>query len=287
MSLTLASSRTPRRTSRLAHMPRWLRIALTGSGFAMFFCSTLALGVLALPLLFIFRSRLGNPHAFTRTLNSKMRLFAGFGRDAGLYSYWPLVLPERYEGRALLIVANHPTLMDVVLTMSSLPQLCCVASATRWESWMMGSMLKRTTFVPGPGLKTDDPLDTEMAFIGRMEAKLREGEQLIVFPEGTRSGETELRRFGRGAIEAAIRTGVPILPLFIGVDQVFLMKGAPFFEVPEMTPIYRFEWFAPIETAGRDLDSKKLTRKLAAQYQARWVELLAERAANSATTAPA
>ncbi|MBN4049544.1 1-acyl-sn-glycerol-3-phosphate acyltransferase [bacterium AH-315-N03] len=263
-------------------MPRWLRTALTISAFAMFFFVTATLGAFALPLLFVFRSRFGDPRTFTRMLNSKMRLFGGFLQDAGLLSYWPLVLPEGYENRPLLVISNHPTLLDVVLTMSSLPQLCCVASAARWESWLMGFMLKRTTFVPGPGLKTDDPLETEIAFIGRMEAKLREGEQLLVFPEGTRSTATELRRFGRGAIEAAIRAEVPILPLYIAVDPPFLMKGQHF-TAPEMTPIYRFEWFEPIDTAGHDLDSKKLTKELAARYQLHFDELLTARVANSAS----
>lgn len=86
MSLRPAS-RIPRRTSRLAHMPRWLRIALTASVFAMFFTSTLVSGIVALPLLAVFPSALGDPKSLSRRLNASMRVFSGYLRDTGLIEY--------------------------------------------------------------------------------------------------------------------------------------------------------------------------------------------------------
>lgn len=279
------ASRTPRRSSRLAYMPRWLRAALTGWAFFMFFSVTLLLGTVMLPLALVLRLRLGDRATFTRRLNAVMRTFTAYMRDVGLIAYWPIVLPEGYEGRGCLVVANHPSLIDVVLTLSSLPQLACVAKASWYDSILMGPMLRRTTFIPGPDL-TKDPIEAEQSFLTRLETALRGGQSILVFPEGTRSSATSLHRFTRGAIEAAVRAGAPILPLFIDLDEEFLMKGVPFWRTPPRTPLYVFEWFDPIETAGARLDGKKLTRELQARYEERFAKVVAARAERNSAPEP-
>lgn len=274
-----ATVRPARRSSKLAYMPRGLRVFFTGVAFAYFFGVCILLGTLFLPVLLIWLRRTPAGDALTSRLNHNMRAFCGFMRDMGLISYWPIVLPERLEGRPFLLIANHPTLIDVVLTMASLPQVSCVVKSAWYRSWIMGSMLRRTTYVPGPGMPGDDDLtDGVVPAVRRVEEALRAGTSVVVFPEGTRSAATELRRFRRGAIEAAIRAEVPILPLFIGVDQPILMKGQPWYDVPRATAIYDFEWLPIIETAGRELDSRELTREIAVMYEARFAELVAHRA---------
>jgi 1-acyl-sn-glycerol-3-phosphate acyltransferase len=134
-------------------------------------------------------------------------------------------------------------------------------------------MLRSTEHVPGAGREGEQ--EDELPVVRRMEEKLREGVPVLVFPEGTRSLATRLRRFRRGGIEAAVRAGAPILPLFIGNDQPFLMKGVPFYRVPERTCDFVFEWLEPIETAGRD--SREITRELAARYEARFAKLVEDR----------
>jgi 1-acyl-sn-glycerol-3-phosphate acyltransferase len=271
---TTPASRTPTRSGRLARMPRWLRIVFTGFAFANFFAATTLLGVFVLPLmLFAPKER----DRFTRKLNASMRIFSGFMRDLGLIDYWPPVLPPGYEGRPFLLVANHPSLIDVVLTLSSLPQLSCVAKGGWYDSWLMGPMLRRTDYVPGTGFSGDADVIDDVPVIRRIEEKLRSGVPMLVFPEGTRSTARSMRKLKRGAIEAAVRAGVPILPLFIDLNPAFLMKGQPFYRVPKITPTYVFEWLEPIETAGRNLDSKALTRELQARYEARFAKQVEDR----------
>ena len=275
MSSGLAST-SARPKHRVVEYPRWLRISLTFFCFFMFFSSTVIMGAVMIPLALLSGGKLGAPKQLTRRVNASTQLFSGFMRDTGLISYWPPALPRGFSERGCLIIANHPSLIDVVLTLSSMPSLTCVAKAGWYDTFLMGSFLRRTTFIPGPGYEGDDA-----NFLARMEEAMRDGAQLLVFPEGTRSGAEELRRFSRGAIDAAIRAGVPILPLFIDLSEPFLMKGVPVHQVPPRTPVYEFEWFAPIETDGRELDSKSLTRELQAQYEQRFSSVLAARADNS------
>ncbi len=272
--MTLASRR-PSLSSPLVRMPRFVRMVLTGFCFAVFFGGTSLLGVLAGLWFMLRRVREEDRSAFMRSLNASLQLFAGLMRDLGLIDYWPPQLPPGFEGRAFLLIANHPTLIDVVLTLASMPQLSCVVKASWYRSFLMGPMLRRTEYIPGPGFDGDE--DGDAPVVQRIEEKLRKGVPVLVFPEGTRSAATSLRRFRRGAIEAALRAGVPILPLFIANDQRLLMKGVPFWRVPKQTCGYTFEWFEPIETAGLPVDSRALTREIAERYEARFARLLEER----------
>ena len=270
----------PRRASRLARMPRWVRIPVTAWAFAMFFSATLALGLLAVPLLLVTRDRAERRGLFTRRLNASLRIFSGFMRDAGLIDFWPPVLPPELEGKPFLLISNHPSLIDVVLTLASFPQLTCVAKAEWYRSFVMGPMLRRTELIPGPGYEGDEEADDDLPVVRRIEEKLRAGVPVLVFPEGSRSLEDRLRRFRRGAIEAAVRAGVPILPMFIGVSHPFLMKGVPFWHVPDTTPVYTFEQLPVIDTRGTT--SRDVSRELMDRYEARFAALLAERGAGSA-----
>lgn len=265
----------PSRKSRLRYMPRWLRIVFTAFAFAVFFGGTSILGIAA-GLYYRFRRvRPEDRWRFTRSLNTSLRLFAGFMRELGLIDYWHPRLPPGWEGRAFVMVANHPTLIDVVLLLGSFPELSCVVKASWYRSFLMGPMLAKTEYVPGPGYE-EAAEDDDLPVVRRMEEKLRQGIPVLVFPEGTRSRANQLRRFRRGGIEAAVRAGVPILPLFIANDHAFLMKGIPFWKVPERTCDFEFEWFEPIETVGRD--SREITRELSALYEARFAQLVELRA---------
>ena len=108
----------------------------------------------------------------------------------------------------------------------------------------------------------------------------------VVFPEASRSHERSLRRFRRGAIAAAIRAGVPIVPAFVSVVPPMLMKHQAWYDVPRRGGHYSVEFFPVIETAGRELDSRAVTRELRARYELRHAQMLAERDALTAATAP-
>jgi 1-acyl-sn-glycerol-3-phosphate acyltransferase len=89
---------------------------------------------------------------------------------------------------------------------------------------------------------------------------LRAGRSVLVFPEGTRSPAWRLRRFRRGAAEAAIRAGVPIVLFFVLADPPVLKKGDKWYQMPSRVPEFRIELLGPISTAGRD--SRELTAEI-------------------------
>jgi 1-acyl-sn-glycerol-3-phosphate acyltransferase len=62
--------------------------------------------------------------------------------------------------------------------------------------------------------------------IGRFETVLRDGKPLLVFPEGTRSEDGVLHAFKNGGFYAAVRAGVPVVPVALEGTYKLMMKGA-------------------------------------------------------------
>lgn len=204
---------------------------------------------------------------FTRRLNRGFGLIAAFVRDMRLVEAKPLELPEPYRGRPVLVIANHPSLLDVVFLLWSIPELVSVVKAQWYGSWLLGPLLQATDHIPGPGFEGDVESGEAAPVVRRIEEALARGDSVLAFPEGTRSPPGGLRRFRRGAIAAAVRTGAPILPLLIRVDPPFLTKGQAVLDVPPRTARFEFDWLEPVETRGGD--ARELTHEVQDIYRER------------------
>jgi 1-acyl-sn-glycerol-3-phosphate acyltransferase len=62
--------------------------------------------------------------------------------------------------------------------------------------------------------------------IGRFEEVLRAGKPLLVFPEGTRSEDGLVRSFKNGGFYAALRAGVPVVPVALEGTHKLMKKHA-------------------------------------------------------------
>ena len=260
-------------------MPRALRIALTGWAFFLFFVGSPLIGLVLLPL-----ARLAAPSAAvhrarcTRWIGAAHRVFWGWMRMSGLVTGRPgaVPLPELPTGGAYVMVTNHPTLIDVILLLGSYEGLTCVVKGSWYRSIVLGPLLRQTDYLAGPGSGRPESED----MLGTMVSHLRGGHPLLVFPEGTRSLADRMHRFRRGAVEAAVRAGVPVVALFLDVDPPFLMKGMPFWRVPPRAARFRVERLDVVSTEGLGPDdARALNESLQARFQARFDAARAARAA--------
>lgn len=275
-------------------MPHFLRILLTGSAFLVFFVTGGMVGRLLLPIVANF------PGAPARKRRRRAifllwanRWFVAYMRVLGLIRFRrPELPPDFPKAGPFVLISNHPSLIDVLLPLTMIPGLTSLFKPTWYRSWLIRPLLQYGHHIAGPDPKAlpasaGDDDDGEAPVLGRMVAHLRDGHPLFVFPEGSRSHERRLRRFRRGAVEAAIQAGVPIVPIFISVNPPMLMKHQPWHVVPPRGGHYTVEFFPVIETAGRDLDARTLNRELKAMYEARHERMLAERDAASPPALPA
>jgi len=250
---------------------RVARAVLTTAIFASFFTVSALLCLFFLPRLLMGRASPAAQARHRRALNRGMAQFIALLRWMRLLDYELPPLPAGHPEGGYLLVANHPSLLDVALLLAACPDAVCLVKAHWYRTPVMGPLLRLCDYVPGPG--PDDELGADTPVLERIADKLREGAPVLVFPEGTRSPYRGLRRFHRGAVEAAVRAGAPIVPVFLDTDRPFLMKGQQPWHVPDGSPRFTFEWLEKLEPTPVD-DSRQLTQKLVARYRERLAQIL-------------
>lgn len=246
-------------------MAEWLdrawRLFGTAISFAAFGLGGLVMGLLVFPMLrLLVRDpvRLG---ALARGLIR--RSFAGhvaLMRRLGVLSY-ELHGLERLERRGLLVLANHPTLIDVVFLVSLIPQADCVVKSRLLANPFTRGPVKATGYVcndSGAGL-VEDCIRT-----------VRSGRNLVIFPEGTRTPRGEdLGPLQRGAANIAVRGRIDVTPVLVTCQPRTLAKGEKWYRVPSRRFHVRIEVLpdfpvAPFleEAASEALAARHLTQSL-------------------------
>jgi len=258
-------------------MKQKLRLLLAFFSFFQFFTAGVLLGVVFFPLVRLFVwSRARYRRLASRFLGFIYPSFLFWMKVAGLISYERVPLPDFVprEG-AFVLVSNHPTLIDVVFLLGWVPRITTTVKASWLRSWLAGPLMRAADYVPGPGVKGDG--DGTPA-LDRMVAKLEEGRPLIVFPEGTRSPTYGLRRFRRGAFEAALRAHVPVLLVYVDARPPGLNKER---FVPEQPIHFELRWLGKIEPEDCGTDARALMHRTRALILTEHERVLANDAAQA------
>jgi 1-acyl-sn-glycerol-3-phosphate acyltransferase len=216
----------------------YLRVVSTGLSFLLFGVVGTFLGVVAVPLLLaIPGSRAARRSRVRRMIRLAFRALVGFMNRTGAISY-------RFSGAELLgkpgqlVIANHPSLIDIVLLIAFVPDAACVVKRAAWRNPSM------VIAVHAAGYIANAPTES---MIEQASALLDTGECLIMFPEGTRTVPDQPSYFHRGAASVAIRAARVVTPVFIDVRPPHLSKAVPWYRVPAIRPHYSL-------SVGPDID---------------------------------
>lgn len=134
-----------------------------------------------------------------------------------------------------IIVANHPSLIDVVIISVIVPKTLYVAKHALLKNPFMSAIVRNTSL-------PDDERLTEAA-----APYLAEGWNVLVFPEGTRSPcPGELRDFHRGAAQLALRTGAKVVCVGVGMTRRILGKNQPPWDMGSDRVVYSFQADEPV-----------------------------------------
>ena len=165
---------------------------------------------------------------------------------ASLYTWlnpaWPVRLIGRerlYEGKPAVIVANHLSLLDILVLFRLQSHYKWVSKAENFRVPIIGWNMSLCDYIP---LRRGDASSIR-AMMKQCDRALAGGSSILMFPEGTRSATGRLRRFRSGAFEIAIRNQVPIQPIVIrGTSQAlpkqgFILQGRHPISVEILDPI--------------------------------------------------
>jgi len=129
------------------------------------------------------------------------------------------VIPARRELRLTkgsVVVCNHLSFLDPLLMVALVPRLITIVRPDFFRVPVFGWLLR------GAGFLAPELFSTGQPWIDRVAHHLRQGGNLLIFPEGTRSRDGQLAPFKKGAFYLAKHLSAPILVLRIdGTNQVF------------------------------------------------------------------
>jgi 1-acyl-sn-glycerol-3-phosphate acyltransferase len=178
------------------------------------------------------------------TIAEAYRAFWWFASTTGMLRMEADALePLRHEG-GLIVVANHPSLLDAVMLVARLPHSFCI---------MKASLLGNPFLAGGARLARYVRNDSGHAMIRNVVDDLREGGQLVLFPEGTRTTQSPINPFRPGVTMIAKLAGAPIQTVFIDTDSPYLGKGWPLWRLPPIPIVFSVrlgERFAPSDDTG-------------------------------------
>jgi len=124
-------------------------------------------------------------------------------------------------GTTYVFVSNHQSIYDTPVIFSSLPyQLRIIAKASLARFPVLGWHLKR-----GGHLFVDRRHPDRAGILKRWRALVSEGLSLIIYAEGTRSGDGHVARFKAGSFLLAIEAGLPIVPVAVIGTRGVMPKG--------------------------------------------------------------
>lgn len=199
------------------------RIFATGFVFVLFGVGALIVSVTMFPLL---RLSTWNADTARRRIQHGMqfmfRAFMETMRVLGILTY-RVDGAERLREPGRLIVANHPTLLDVVLLVSQMPEVDCIVKSGLWRNPFLRWPVSWAGYLPNAAGEK---------LIEECSATLKCGHSLLVFPEGTRTVPGKPLHMQRGAAHIALAADADILPVTITCEPTTLFKGNPWYRVP-------------------------------------------------------
>ena len=192
--------------------------------FVLFGLGALFISLTVFPLL---RLSTFNPDTARRRIQHGMqhifRIYIEVMRVLGIMTYEVQGL-ERLNERGRLVVANHPTLIDVVMLVSLMPEVDCIVKRGLWRNPFLRWPVIWASYIPNS--------EGEELIEGCAE-NLRRGHSLLVFPEGTRTVPGKPMRMQRGAAHIALAADAEVLPVTVTCEPTTLFKGNPWYRVPE------------------------------------------------------
>ena len=246
--------------ARLVHPLRRLG---TGFLFAVFGIGALVVAGVVFPFV-AWRTEAGpaRERIAQRLIQRAFAFFVWLGTALHLYEL-RAIGAERLADAPALVVANHPTLLDVVFLISQMPQADCIVKRDAFQNPFLRPIVRIAGYIPN-----GDGRDVIDACVARLAA----GRSVVLFPEGSRSPETGLHPFKRGVAHIALRSGARLLPVFVDCDPPALKKGQPWWSVPDRKLVFTLAVDAPVRAQdlvppGESLATPRAVRSITAALE--------------------
>ncbi|MBN2237537.1 MAG: 1-acyl-sn-glycerol-3-phosphate acyltransferase, partial [Bacteroidales bacterium] len=119
-----------------------------------------------------------------------------------------------------VIISNHQSHIDIVLLLMLHPKMILLTNDWVQKNPFYGALVRMAEFYP-----VLDRLEENLPLI---EAKVKKGYSIMIFPEGSRSADSKIKRFHKGAFYLAEKLELDILPVLLHGVGDCITKGENF-----------------------------------------------------------
>ena len=225
---------------------RAYRVAATGLSFSMFGVGALLLALVVFPVVRMMQVvKIDTAVMLRGTVSMAFRCFLRLMWVLGIMNYRVSDRQALKNCKGRLIIANHPTLIDVVFLIAYLPNANCVVKSQLLKNPFTRGVVSGVGYIANGN--ANDVVDMAVS-------SLQDGANIVVFPEGTRTVPgKQVNEMKRGVANIALSAGIDrILPMLIKCTPATLFKGQPWYRVPKK----------PFQLRLQVLDSKCLIKEI-------------------------
>ncbi|MDR3095146.1 MAG: 1-acyl-sn-glycerol-3-phosphate acyltransferase [Bacteroidales bacterium] len=129
------------------------------------------------------------------------------------------------KGKVYVMVSNHQSVVDILVLYRIFKPYKWVGKASLFKIPLLGWNMSMNKYVK----IVRSSVSSQRRMIRLCTENVSKGNSLMIFPEGTRSANGELRNFKEGAFLIAMQQKVDIIPMVIdGTASALSRRGYPF-----------------------------------------------------------
>lgn len=237
------------------------RLAATGLSFAIFGLGGLSASLTLFNLIRLLPcSRQSKRVISQRWVHQMFRFYIGLMKAMGVLTLDVKGREQLATSQGQIILANHPSLLDVVILISLVPRANCLIKESLQQNIFMRGIIAAAGYI-GNGADSTQVLQ-------HCQQVLDEGDNLIIFPEGTRSTPGQSISLRRGAAQIAVRSRATVIPVHMQCHPTTLTKSERWYHIPEQRAHFSVAVMTPLSStiyqveASESRQARRLTQYL-------------------------
>lgn len=201
------------------------RLQATAVGFTAFGLGGLLISLVIFPLIcFSVHDKTKRQCYVQNVINYSFRCHIFIMKVLGVMTTEIIGAHRLQTNKAPLILANHPTLIDIVLMLSLIPRTNCIVKQALFENPLLRGVVLAAGYISNSSNARE--------LISDCISSIKQGNSLIIFPEGTRTSPGKELKFQRVSARIAIEGEIDITPVVITCQPSALTKDKKWYQIP-------------------------------------------------------
>lgn len=221
-------------------MKKIIRSVLSGFCFTVFGLGGIIAGTLIVPIPLLLLNKRNQRSVLSGTVHYLWRAFIWLMCALKLIDVKIQGAEKLKNTRGKIVIANHPSLIDVVILVAKIPRSICVVKGSLFQNIFVKYVIRHVYL--------SNSMEPE-TFIKQVSTILDDGYNIIIFPEGTRTIPNKPIHMHRGFAYLHLNSRHDIQPIHIENNPYILGKGHKWYSVGDKTSVYTLKVLPTIKSA--------------------------------------